>query len=153
MRKEMLRIYLDNCCYNRPFDPPSNPTIVFETTAKMLIQGLIVNNKVNLVNSFVVYEELSAIRGKEKHDLILKFLENAKIYLAKDKYNEVLQLSEQIMKTGIKYMDAAHVACSIIAECDYLITVDKRLLKYKSDKIIVITPIEFIRVWEETVND
>jgi len=144
-----MRIYLDNCCYNRPFDLPSNPVIVFESSAKMLIQSLIVNNKVNLVNSYVVYEEISVISNAEKRSLILKFLDNASIYVAKDKQNDILRLSEKIMQTGIKYMDAAHVACSIIAGCDYFITVDKRLLKYKSDRISLINPVDFIRIWEE----
>ena len=145
----MLRIYLDNCCYNRPFDPPSNPTTVFESSSKMLIQTLIVNNQVVLVNSFVIYEEVSVIINREKRDLIISFLDNAKIYVAQDRLDEVLRLATEIMKTGIKYMDAAHTACAIIAGCDYLITTDKRLLKYKSDKISVINPVDFIRIWED----
>ena len=28
-----MKIYLDNCCYNRPFDTPSNNTIIFESNA------------------------------------------------------------------------------------------------------------------------
>ena len=148
----MLKIYLDNCCYNRPFDPPSNPTIVFESSAKMLIQTLIVNRKIVLVNSFVVYEEVSAITNEEKRKLIIDFLDNATIYIAKDKLNEILLLATEIMKTGVKYMDASHTACSIIAGCNYMITTDKRLLKYKSDKINIINPIDFIRVWEDNNN-
>ena len=85
----MLRIYLDVCCYGRPFDPPTNPTIVFESSAKMLIQTLIVNEKINLVNSFVVYEEILAMTNQEKRDLITAFIESAKIYVAKDKIKEV----------------------------------------------------------------
>jgi len=56
------------------------------------------------------------------------------------------------MNTGVKYMDASHVACSIIASCDYFITTDKRLLKHKSDKIEIINPIDFIRIWEDEGN-
>jgi len=148
----MLKIYLDNCCYNRPFDLPSNPTIIFESSAKMIIQTLIVKHKVDLVNSFVVYEEVSAIINKEKRKLIIDFLNNATIYVAKDKFNEVLALASEIMKTGVKYMDVAHTACAIIAGCDYLITTDKRLLKYKSDKINIINPVDFIRMWEDKDN-
>ena len=144
-----MRIYLDVCCYGRPFDPPANPTIIFESSAKMLIQALIANSEVDLVNSFVVYEELSAVTSKEKRDLIMAFLDNAKIYVAKDKLNEVSPLASEIMETGIKYMDAAHTACAIIADCDYLVTTDKRLLKYKSDTIKILNPIDFIRMWED----
>ena len=148
----MLKIYLDNCCYCRPFDPPANPTIVFESSAKIIIQTLIVNCEVNLVSSFVVYEELLAMPSEEKRNLIKEFLDNARIYIAKDKLAEVLTLATEIMNTGVKYMDASHVACSIIAGCDYFITTDKRLLKYKSDKIEIINPIDFIRIWEDEGN-
>ena len=145
----MLKIYLDNCCYGRPFDPPSNPTIVFESSAKILIQTLILNDKVELVNSFVIYEEVSAVSSEENRKLIIDFLDNAVIYIAKDHLDEVLELAAEIMETGVKYMDAAHTACAIIAECDYLITTDKRLLKYKSNKINIINPVDFIRMWED----
>ena len=148
----MLKIYLDNCCYGRPFDPPSNPTIVFESAAKILIQTLILNGKVELVNSFVIYEETSAVPNEENRKLIIDFLDNASTYVAKDKLDEVLALATEIMETGVKYMDAAHTACAIIASCDYLITTDKRLLKYKSDKINIINPVDFIRMWEDNDN-
>ena len=148
----MLKVYLDNCCYNRPFDPPANPTIVFESSAKILIQTLIANSELILVNSFVVYEEISAIINIEKKKLINNFLKNAKAYVAKDKFDEVLLLSSEIMDTGIKYMDASHIACAILASCDYFITTDKRLLKYNTDKIKVVNPIDFIRMWEENDN-
>ena len=144
-----LKIYLDNCCYNRPFDLPSNPTIIFESSAKMLIQKLILNGQIILASSFVINEEVSVITNKEKRNLILGFLDNAEIYVAGDKLDEVLPLATEIMKTGIKYMDASHISCSIISKCDYLITTDKRLLKFKSDKINVINPIDFIRIWED----
>lgn len=53
-------------------------------------------------------------------------------------------MANKIMETGVKYKDACHVASAIIAECDYLISTDKRLLKYKSDKIKLVNPIEFV---------
>ena len=146
---QKLKIYLDNCCYNRPFDPPASPTIVFESSSKLLIQALIINREVSLVNSFVVYEEASVIINDEKRRLIFDFLDNAVIYVGKDKLGEILLLSNEIMKSGVKYMDAAHIACSIVAGCDFLITTDKRLLKFKSDKINVVNPVDFIRMWED----
>jgi len=145
----MLKIYLDNCCYGRPFDPPSNPTIIFESEAKILIQTLVLNSNVELVSSFVLHEEALAIPNEEIRKLTIDFLDNAVVYVAKDKVDEVLALADDIMKTGVRYMDSAHIACAMIAECDYLVTTDKRLLKYKSEKINIINPIDFIRMWED----
>ena len=144
----MLKIYIDNCCYGRPFDSPSSPSIVFESTAKIFIQSLVLNNELTLVNSFVLYEEIKAIPNKENRRLILKFLDNATVYVAKDKYADILTLAMEIMELGVKYMDASHIACAVLASCDYFITTDKRLLKYKSDRLNIINPVDFIRIWE-----
>jgi predicted nucleic acid-binding protein len=54
------------------------------------------------------------------------------------------------MESDIKKKDATHLACSIIAECDYFITTDKRVLNYKTDKIKIINPITFMERWEES---
>ena len=51
------------------------------------------------------------------------------------------------MRTGIKLKDASHTACAIIAKCDYLITTDKRLIKYRDNQIKIINPIEFLKIW------
>ena len=53
-------------------------------------------------------------------------------------------MPHEIMETGVKYKDACHVASAILAECDYLISTDKRLLKYKSDRLKLANPIEFV---------
>ncbi len=50
-----MKIYLDNCCYNRPFDKPSQVRIVNEANAKMAIQREIANGKIELVISYILY--------------------------------------------------------------------------------------------------
>ena len=35
-----MRVYLDNCCYNRPFDEQGELRVVVETIAKLQIQAL-----------------------------------------------------------------------------------------------------------------
>ena len=51
------------------------------------------------------------------------------------------------METGIKKKDATHIACSIIAKCDYFISTDRRVINYKTDKIKIVNPIEFAEIW------
>ena len=36
----IMRVYLDNCCYNRPFDPQTDLRVCLETMAKMRVQAL-----------------------------------------------------------------------------------------------------------------
>lgn len=35
-----MRVYLDNCCYNRPFDPQEQTKIRVETECKLPVQAL-----------------------------------------------------------------------------------------------------------------
>ena len=56
------------------------------------------------------------------------------------------------MRTGIKYADACHVACAILAGCESFITTDKRLLKYQTDEIRMLNPVNFVSEWEEEQN-
>lgn len=51
--------------------------------------------------------------------------------------------AKQIMNGGIKEYDALHIACAIIAKCDYFITTDKKVSKYKNNDIKIINPINF----------
>lgn len=49
----------------------------------------------------------------------------------------------------MKTKDAVHVACAILAEADYFLTTDKRLLNYKTTEIKMINPVNFVNEWEE----
>ena len=41
------------------------------------------------------------------------------------------------------------LACSIIAKCDYFITTDKRVCNYKTDRIKIVNPSDFVKEWRE----
>ncbi|MCL2018234.1 MAG: hypothetical protein FWG70_00620 [Oscillospiraceae bacterium] len=71
----------------------------------------------------------------------------ADTYIGKASFIEIESLSNEIMQTGIKQKDATHLACAIIAKCDYFITTDTRVTKYKTDRIKIANPIDFIRIW------
>lgn len=45
----VLKIYLDNCCYNRPFDDQSQIKIHLEAQAKLYIQAKIREGVYDLV--------------------------------------------------------------------------------------------------------
>ena len=49
--EDIVRVYLDNCCYNRPFDNQNFLRISLETQAKLYIQKLIRDKKVELATS------------------------------------------------------------------------------------------------------
>ena len=55
-----LRLYLDNCCYNRPYDDQSSLVIHLESEAKLSIQRNIVEHVYDLVWSYMNDYENSA---------------------------------------------------------------------------------------------
>lgn len=148
-----MRIYLDNCCYNRPYDDQSQVAISLEAQAKLHIQELIRKNEIELVSSwFITYEN-----SKNPHDLRRKAIEeflqdNVSIFVSSYYKPEVEKLINPIMNSGIKLMDACHIACAILTKCNCILTTDKRMLKYHSDLIEVLNPTELVLRMEETEN-
>ena len=147
----MLKIYLDNCCYGRPFDDLTQEKIKNEAAAKMYIQSLIKYKSLALYSSFMLLYEINESPSEKSKEHILQFVnEYSSFHIGEDKKNEVITISKEIMETGVKYKDSVHLACSIIAGCDYFITTDKRVLNYKTDKIKILNPIEFDEIWRKT---
>jgi predicted nucleic acid-binding protein len=52
------------------------------------------------------------------------------------------------MKKNIKPKDSLHLACAIEAKCNYFITTDGKILNKSIENIIIINPIDFIRILE-----
>ncbi len=65
-------------------------------------------------------------------------------YVGRNLSELVVLKAEKIMTTGVKMKDACHIACAEMMNCDYLLSTDKRMLKYKSESIELLNPIEFI---------
>ena len=140
-----ISVYLDNCCYNRPYDDQDQLRVFLETQAKLQIQNYISTKKLGLVISYISEFENSKNPHESRRDTISDFFKNAEIFVDKSNFDLVGEKSIEIMKTGIREMDALHVAAAIIGKADYFITTDIRLLKYQTNEIIMINPIDFIR--------
>jgi len=141
---------MDNCCFGRPFDDQSQLKIKNETTAKMYIQSLIRFKSLILYSSFMLYYEINNCPIENTKEHISQFVnEFSSVFISDNLESKIKPLSDEIMATGIKYKDSVHLACSIIAECDYFISTDDRVLKYETDKIKVINPIDFVKEWRK----
>ena len=144
-----MKVYLDNCCYNRPYDNQSLLRISLETQAKLQIQRMIQEKQLELASSFVLEYENSRNPHLARKKAISFFLqENVTSYINGDRIEEVREKAKEIQETGVKTADALHTACSILSGCDYMITTDDRLLKYQTDEIKIVNPMEFIRLLE-----
>ena len=149
-----MNVYLDNCCYNRPYDDQSQLRISLETQAKLYIQGLIKEKQISLTASYVLEYENNENPYEMRQKSISDFItSHASIYVDASHHQEMTAKVDEIMATGIKYKDARHVACAIYAKCDYFITTDKRLLKYPGDEIVMVNPVDFLEKLEVETHE
>jgi hypothetical protein len=143
----MPKIYLDSCCYNRPFDNQSQMKIRLETEAKLYIQGCVRDGVYSLCWSFVLDYENSKNPFEDKRNAIAPWKKIADDFCPP---NETIRSqSKDIMTAGIKELDALHVACAIERLCDYFVTTDNGILNKKVKGIRIINPIDFVREMED----
>ena len=145
---DRIKVYLDTCCYNRPYDDQTQLRINLEAQAKLFIQKQIVAGKIDLIYSFISVYENSQNPYSIRKNAIFDFFSNASIYINEDNVEVVKKRASEIMKTGIKTKDALHVSCAVEGKADYFVTTDIRLLKYSSDEVRIINPIDLITILE-----
>jgi len=140
-----MKIYLDNCCFNRPFDDQSQLRILLESEAKLRIQENIRSGTFELVWSYILDYENSQNPFRERREQIIKW----RTYSDKDieESEEVLKIASMIMKHGIKKLDSLHLACAIKANTDYFLTTDDGVIKKATliQNIQIVDPIGFIK--------
>jgi len=145
LKNRKIRIYLDNCCYNRPYDDQSQLMVSIETQCKLWIQKMIREGSYELVSSYMLRYECIYSPFIDRKRAIIQFIDKYADYIVDvDRKNLIEERAQDIMSTGIKFKDACHVASAIFAGCDYFISTDKRLLRYKSEEIKLVSPVEFL---------
>ena len=141
-----MKIYLDNCAYNRPFDDQSNIKNQLETSAKLYIQDQIKQGKYDLVWSYMSDFENDNNPNIENKKSI-QIWENISKYKCKSSEN-ILIRGNKIMRKGIHANDALHIACAIESRCEYFITTDTGLTNKIIEGIQIVNPIDFVRKME-----
>lgn len=113
----MARLYLDLCCFNRPFDDQSQLIIRLQTEAKLAIQESIQKGHHSLIWSAVVDLENSANPDPERREAISAWFTLAVIDI--EATNEVEHAAESLTKIGLKAIDALHVASALEGKADF----------------------------------
>ncbi len=143
-----MKVYLDNCCFNRPFDDQSQLTIRLETEAKLDIQEKIKLNQLSLGWSYILDFENNANPFLERRVEIQRWKELADSFV--NESEELLLKMDGLTSIGLKPIDALHVACAISLKCKYFLTVDKGILKKDREvsETKIINPVNLILEWE-----
>ncbi len=122
-----MRVYLDNCCYNRPFDPQTDLRICLETMAKMRVQAMMRSGEWKCVWSDILVHEVSRNPYQDRREIVLEWMDGASEYV--ELTEDVVARGAEIERFGIKPKDALHLASAEKSECDWFFTTDRGILK------------------------
>ena len=140
-----MRLYLDNCCFNRPFDDQSQIRIRLETEAKLKIQEEIRSGTFQLIWSYILDYENNRNPFQERKLRIKKW----KKYAIEDveENSVVIETALRLNEKGFHKIDSLHIACAIISNCKYFLTTDDQILKHTRllNDIEINDPIGFIK--------
>jgi predicted nucleic acid-binding protein len=125
-----MRIYLDNCCLQRPLDKQTQPRIRVETEAVFAVLAAVQAKDVSLCNSEVLLYEISRIPDDARRVESLSMLSLADDFLTVTESVESLALS--LEGRGLSAVDALHLACASQAKVDFFCTCDDRLFRKAS---------------------
>jgi len=142
-----LRIYLDICTFNRPFDDQHQLKIKLETEAKLFIQQGILTGVFDLVWSYILEFENNQNKFIDRRNAIYDWKNVSKIHCTENE--EIIKYAESLEKYNIRTKDALHIACSVYTKSDYLITTDRHLYNLNFNDIRIINPLTFLNEVEE----
>lgn len=140
-----MKIYLDNSCFNRPFDDQKQLRIKLETEAKLDIQERIFQKEIELAWSYILDFENAANPFEQRRLAINGWKNHASVDT--DEAKEIVKKAEKFYQMGIKSKDSLHLACAIAMRCEYFLTTDDELIKKASGikEIKVTDPISLIK--------
>lgn len=140
-----MRLYLDCCCYNRPFDELSQERVRLESDAVLAIITRSLLNGDTILGSGTLCLEIAAIRNPEKR---AKVADLCQVVTERIAHSDSLELrAKQLQLEGLHVMDSFHVASAEIGQADIFLTVDDRLIKLcrkKQFAVRVMNPLEYI---------
>ena len=149
IREGILRVYLDNCCFNRPFDDQTQARIRIEAEAKLDIQSRILTKELDLAWSYMVEFENEVNPFEERQDAIVHWRTHSTVAI--EETPEILSGAGRLTSLGFKSKDALHVACAISAGCAYFLTTDDDILRRSKavSDVEILNPTELLRILDQ----
>jgi predicted nucleic acid-binding protein len=120
----MVKVYLDTCCLNRPFDDESQDRIRLEAEAIRIIFAHIQAGDWEWVVSDAVTFEVEQSADSLRRERVQSLLAHAQIVIAGEEKEQQRMLA--LIGLGFRPLDALHVACAESGAADVLLTTDDR---------------------------
>jgi predicted nucleic acid-binding protein len=150
-----LKIYLDVCCLNRPFDSGSQSRIANEAAAVVRLLDLVESSRLSDYSSEMAQIEIERVSDPERRKNVLALLPPADRIIPLS--DDLLDAAESLADLGFGVADAVHIAAARKIGVDAFLTVDDRLLnrakRYTRELgVRVINPVSFIREVERDID-
>lgn len=138
-----MRVYLDNCCLNRPFDAQAQERVRLETEAKLFIQAEVREGKLDLCWSYILDFENDANPCPERKESIGIWKRLAVLDVTETP--EILRKAIELNGLGIRKKDSLHLASAVAMKCDIFFTTDDGILKKRHlvHEVKIFNPVEF----------
>jgi len=133
-----MKIYLDVCCLNRPFDDQSQDRIRLESEAILTILNRFHSDLWEIIGSEIIDFEVTQIPNLDKKHNVKQINSSftTKIVLNE----EIEKRAKKIQELTFKPLDALHIACAEFAKADIFLTTDDQILKkfkQQSSKLLI----------------
>jgi hypothetical protein len=137
-------LYLDLNCFNRPFDDQNQARIAQETAAVFAILQRVTHGVDHLGWSDMLMFENARHPLVDRRVEIARWAQRAVMHLTVTP--TIAARAHTLVTTGLRALDAAHLACAEAATCDRVLTCDDQMLhtaRCVSVKVPVYNPVTY----------
>ena len=142
-----MKIYLDACCLNRPFDDQRQARVRLEAEAILLILQKLHQREWEWIGSDVLAYELGQTEDVERKERLL--LLAGQSHQVVELTEKILTQAEKLETSGFDSYDAIHLASAEQAKVDIFLTTDDNMQKIanrnkKVFSFIVVNPVTWL---------
>jgi predicted nucleic acid-binding protein len=131
-----MKLYLDLCVYNRPFDHQGQERIALETSSFIYILEMIEKGVYSVIVSEALLYENSKNTDEQRKVRVANYLQLAQEIISIN--NSDMDRVKVLKRLGFSDIDALHIALAEKSEADYFITCDDEITKvYKQHQNII----------------
>lgn len=117
-----MKVYLDVCCFNRPFDDHAQDRVRLESEAVLTILEHTQSGMWAIIGSEVIDIEISKIPDDDLRCKVNILTGMKQKFITVN--NDVEIRAKELEKLGFKSFDALHIACAEKGDADILLTTD-----------------------------
>jgi len=142
-----MKIYLDACCLNRPFDDQRQARVRLEAEAISLILQKLHQREWEWIGSDVLVYELGQTEDVERKERLLLLAGQSHQVVAMTE--KILTQAEKLVASGFDSYDAIHLASAENAKVDVFLTTDDNMQKIanrnkKMFSFVVVNPVTWL---------